>query len=781
VQGTVARALNMGKSNRTEKGNESDSSKLEIFTQEGKEIMRILLELDFDIFAYQGYFGRSIYVLLRAPIWRLRILADTLEWSMLADGEVVRSLMESSPSEPTFVQKDNDNDIAQKGCRLYEPYNHIYFPFNKAMPHKLYSRPEGDIHPFTEDVILKLTLILIESLPQIQNQTNQRGSKLQRIDLKGLQVGGHIQSVFPLHNRRLLDKLSTETLRLDVMPWRKPSLLLRIYFGEKISLRFVFLAHYAWYLRTPAIVGTIIWIIQLGSGKVDPIPYFPLVLIMAGLISIWAVILLETWLRKEKATALECGMANFEEKEVDSPNYSNNVISYWEKRRLARDEEDKLKSAKDDKPNHPNDVNLEMENHGYNDVHGKILGLEDGLAHDPLTGKKITYFPHKESVRRRNTSTLIIFSCILLAIGAVASTYILRRALYPSFGTNANYLASILSAVQVIFGNILYENLATNLTEWENHRTATEFEDALITKLFSFQFVNSYSSFFYIAFIAPYTVSPAGSPEGSLGACGAENCLSPLSINLGVIFASTAAKSIVTQMISTIFTARSSHSVAVQAQGELSRPEVENLRLPYDGLKENLQSYINVCIQFGYTSMFVTALTVSPLLALIVLFIDMKGELWSLIQLKRRPPARGAEDIGNVYYVFVIVADVAIVTNAGIATFTHNPPYHLSIAGRVWFFFLFALISFGISRCIAYYIDDVTAKIDVQLKRTEKWKEVIFNDLTNQEEEDENDDIAWKLMDPWSTANTVESTGPKVVTLQKYPTEVAHRSSLVGY
>lgn len=34
----------------------------------------------------------------------------------------------------------------------------------------------------------------------------------------------------------------------------------------------------------------------------------------------------------------------------------------------------------------------------------------------------------------------------------------------------------------------------------ENHRTQTSYEDALIIKLFGFQFVNSYTSLFYIAF-----------------------------------------------------------------------------------------------------------------------------------------------------------------------------------------------------------------------------------------------------------------------------------------
>lgn len=38
------------------------------------------------------------------------------------------------------------------------------------------------------------------------------------------------------------------------------------------------------------------------------------------------------------------------------------------------------------------------------------------------------------------------------------------------------------------------------MTEWENHRTQTAFENNLIVKIFLFYFVNSYTSLYYIAF-----------------------------------------------------------------------------------------------------------------------------------------------------------------------------------------------------------------------------------------------------------------------------------------
>jgi hypothetical protein len=48
---------------------------------------------------------------------------------------------------------------------------------------------------------------------------------------------------------------------------------------------------------------------------------------------------------------------------------------------------------------------------------------------------------------------------------------------------------------------MIYRKVAVTLTDWENHRTSQEYENTLLVKNFIFQFVNSYISLFYIAFL----------------------------------------------------------------------------------------------------------------------------------------------------------------------------------------------------------------------------------------------------------------------------------------
>jgi hypothetical protein len=42
--------------------------------------------------------------------------------------------------------------------------------------------------------------------------------------------------------------------------------------------------------------------------------------------------------------------------------------------------------------------------------------------------------------------------------------------------------------------------MAVKMNDWENHQKQTDYDDALTFKYFTFSFVNSYTSIFYIAF-----------------------------------------------------------------------------------------------------------------------------------------------------------------------------------------------------------------------------------------------------------------------------------------
>jgi threonine/homoserine/homoserine lactone efflux protein len=60
--------------------------------------------------------------------------------------------------------------------------------------------------------------------------------------------------------------------------------------------------------------------------------------------------------------------------------------------------------------------------------------------------------------------------------------------------------------------NHYFSKVALRLNDSENYRTNVLYEDALITKAFIFQFLNSFASLFYVAFMKPFNAADACIP-----------------------------------------------------------------------------------------------------------------------------------------------------------------------------------------------------------------------------------------------------------------------------
>ena len=95
----------------------------------------------------------------------------------------------------------------------------------------------------------------------------------------------------------------------------------------------------------------------------------------------------------------------------------------------------------------------------------------------------------------------------------------------------------VINTCLIMLFNFIYKKIAIALTKWENYRTKTEYEDALILKLFAFEFVNSYGSLFYLAYFRniPYSGGYFGIGPEYTDKCSKDNCMSLLTIQLMII------------------------------------------------------------------------------------------------------------------------------------------------------------------------------------------------------------------------------------------------------
>jgi len=116
-----------------------------------------------------------------------------------------------------------------------------------------------------------------------------------------------------------------------------------------------------------------------------------------------------------------------------------------------------------------------------------------------VDGSKYIYFPPSEHRCLVLQSSLAITAIILLLLGLVVGIYVARYNLYDHIGgSNAQILASLMNSTLIAVANPLYYSFAIYLTGLENQRTDAAFYNAMVAKLFVFQFINSYASFFYL-------------------------------------------------------------------------------------------------------------------------------------------------------------------------------------------------------------------------------------------------------------------------------------------
>ena len=159
----------------------------------------------------------------------------------------------------------------------------------------------------------------------------------------------------------------------------------------------------------------------------------------------------------------------------------------------------------------------------------------------------------------------------------------------------------------------------------------------MITKLFMFQFVNSYASFFYLAFIAEST-----------GDCEGSGCMSSLAVNLAIIFGTRLFVGNFMELVIPYLSFWYKHTEEnKQATKTMSQPETEYLLDKYDQMSASLEDYAEVAIGFGYTALFVSALPMAAFFAFVSNAVEIKSDGWKLMNLHQRPFPKGCEDIGT--------------------------------------------------------------------------------------------------------------------------------------
>ena len=617
----------------------------------------------------------EVYCKVRAPVNRLNVAAKDVGFKLICDPINVANLLQignhTGPAEKHWGPISIHTDGVQTEI---PPYDFIYATYNKSfntdekMLYQKYSAKS--VYRGVDRVKL------IQSI--ITNNPSRGGAGL---NIYELQKDGCILGFYPIHDEVELSKLEAKWFIFWQWPSNTPVTLIKEYFGEKIGFMQAFLAHYTGWMIFPAFCGFCTWI-NVAAKNDDP--NVILAPIYAFGMAIWATLFLESWKRREGRLAMEWGVFGDAKVETVRPEYVDNAY---------------VKTIP-----------------------------------SPIHGEPMLYFPRSEFMKRQVISTvssIFFVLCVLaLFVGMFAVDNIMSGD--PKTTDWSSTIAASINATIVIVMGAIYAKVVDVLNEYENHRTMTEFEDALIIKTFVVQFINSFTSLFFIAFGQNFLASMHGT--GVQRCTG--SCMKMLQSTLSVLFLSNLAIGCSTALVVPYLTQymRAKDEFTDVDEENISRLEREFLREEYELTKGPFQDYANYTLQFAYATMFISAYPLATCMALVNNYVMMRVNTWFFCHMAKRPVPFAVNDIGTWFSILELISYMAVLVSAGLVAFTGTIAQNNIWSTRIWLFILMSAAIIFVKYIVQVSYPRVNEEVDIQLARNKYILQKIFDNVPDDDD-----------------------------------------------
>uniref|UniRef100_A0A3B4A9F7 Anoctamin n=1 Tax=Periophthalmus magnuspinnatus TaxID=409849 RepID=A0A3B4A9F7_9GOBI len=318
-----------------------------------------------------------------------------------------------------------------------------------------------------------------------------------------------------------------------------------------------------------------------------------------------------------------------------------------------------------------------------------------------ITQEVEPYLPLTSKCVRTCLSGATVLFWITLIIACIVGVIAYRLAVYAAFAsimkdspTNQLHVvgpyitpqlatsvtASCINFVIIMVLNLMYERVAIWITDMEIPKTHLEYENKLTVKMFLFQFVNYYSSCFYVAFFKGKFVGYPGNNAYFFGSwtnlrneeCDPGGCLIELTTQLVIVMTGKQVwGNIQEALVPWLMNWWGSRKARCHPESLYSRWEQDHDLQPFGQLLL-FDEYLEMVIQFGFITLFVASFPLAPLLALFNNIIEIRVDAWKLTTQFRRPVASKAHCIGAWEEILNGMAVLSVVTNAFIVAFTSD-------------------------------------------------------------------------------------------------------------
>ncbi|XP_051238208.1 LOW QUALITY PROTEIN: anoctamin-10 [Dicentrarchus labrax] len=422
---------------------------------------------------------------------------------------------------------------------------------------------------------------------------------------------GVILDTFPLHNPDKLKDLSEAWYSGNQLA--QPLDAVNGYFGSSVAFYFSFLDFYTWSLLPPAILGLSITYFSgeaqkemeksVSGSRVTGVEDESGTAVSGHMIQavfsmIWSTVVMELWKRRSSSLSYRWGTLHLAERFAEP------------------------------RP-----------------------GFHGDIGVNPVTGRVEPLFP---AWRRDLRMALVSVPVVGLFLGLVvlgmlcfywgeAQVQQLHRDWDSLLSQTLLYMPSVLHIVYTNMLSTVYKKVAQSLTEHENHREESAFENHLTAKILVFTFFNYFAVLFHIAFFKQ---------------------------DVPLLRKRLASLLIVTQLVNQVtevvipFLVDRFISAPHRTESE-DDPQEDKFRnqstLPaFPGL---FAEYIELLVQFGYLSLFSCVYPLTAVLLLINNLTEIRSDAYKICKLFRKPFSPPVANMGVWQIAFEILSFVSVVSN----------------------------------------------------------------------------------------------------------------------
>lgn len=446
---------------------------------------------------------------------------------------------------------------------------------------------------------------------------------------RDLRVPGLPDSHTMLHRDNIWQKLGAAGVVVDTVPLHNPGQLKELseawycgnqlaqpldsvnaYFGGSVAFYFSFLDFYTWSLLPPALLGLSITYFSgevqkemeeslSGSGatSLEDDSAVSGHMVQAVFSMIWSTVVMELWKRRSSTLSYRWGTLHLAERFAEP------------------------------RP-----------------------GFHGDIGVNPVTGRVEPLFPGWKRDLRMALSVPVVGMFLGLVVLGMMCFYwgeAQVKQLHSDWDSMLSQtLLYVPSVLHIVYTNMLatvYKKVAQSLTEYENHREESAFENHLTAKVLVFTFFNYFAVLFHIAFF--------------------KQDVPLLRKRLASLLIVTQLVNQVTEVVIPFLVDR--FISAPHRTGSDDDPEEDKFRnqssLPaFPGL---FAEYIELLVQFGYLSLFSCVYPLTAVLLLINNLTEIRSDAYKICKLFRKPFSAPAANMGVWRIAFEVLSFVSVVSN----------------------------------------------------------------------------------------------------------------------